>query len=87
MNISTLPTEDDLVAERIEHYRNREIERLREGFRRSISHLQDDAEKMTDYCRRLIREEADVSEELNELRAGINGLLLVVALLQREAGE
>ena len=57
----------------------------RECFRHKIKHLSDDAECAADFCRDLMQSGADVTEELNELQIAANGLMLVAALLNREA--
>ena len=56
----------------------------REAFRRKLKHIADDTEQATDYCRRLMREGADVSEELKELAQTGNGLALVAGILKLE---
>ena len=72
----------DPVARRRQH-----IEEIRrESFRHKLKHVANDSEQAVDYCRDLIRSGADVSEELDELICAANGLLLVAALLKREAG-
>ena len=67
---------------RQEHYNDIQ----RESLKRKLKHIADDSEQAVVYCRSLIRGGADVSEELDELTCTANGLLLVAALLKREAG-
>lgn len=57
----------------------------REGLKTKLKHIADDTEAATDYCRRLIRAGADVSEELKELETTGNGLALVAGLLKLES--
>lgn len=84
--IVTLSNVVEIAAlERMERDRNRTLDIYRENFRRYLSHMQDDNEKMQDYCRRLIREGADVSEELKELETLGHAALLVAALLTHQA--
>lgn len=88
---STAVTPNNIVEiaalERMERDRNRTLDVYRENFRRYLKHMHDDAEHMQDYARRLIREGADVSEELKELEIMGNAALLVAALLTREANS
>jgi hypothetical protein len=72
--------------ERAEQHRRRCIEQRLEHFSRKIANVADETERAVDDCRYLIREAVDVTEELKELECTANGLLLVVALLRREAG-
>lgn len=57
---------------------------LREGFRQKLTHIADDCEKATDYCRNLMKAGGDVSDELDELETTARALLLVALILKRE---
>ena len=72
-------------ADPIEQRRRHMAEIRREGFRQKIKHIADDTEQAVDYCRDLMRSGADVTEELKKMQVTANGLMLVAALLQREA--
>lgn len=70
----------DRIAARRKHL----AEVLREGLKRKLSHVADDCEKATDYCRDLMKTHEDVSEELDELETTARALLLVALILKRE---
>lgn len=75
----------DGTIERVCAQRSRRHEVLREVFTHRLSRLQDDAERMTDICRDLIRAGANPTEELKEAETFIKALSLLLMVLQREA--
>lgn len=75
----------DGAVERVCARRRHDGEVLREGFAQKAKHLQDDAERSLDYCRDMVRGRYDVTDELQELEAFANGLLLAVLLLKHQA--
>jgi hypothetical protein len=79
--IATLRDLDHVLA----RHRDRYVEVLRESLARKLDHANDDAEAAQDYCRKLIREGADITEDLKELECLGNAVLLVALMLRREA--
>lgn len=82
--MSDLAFVDDLDTIITRHVRSVE-EIYREGLKRNLSHATDNAERAQEYCMRLIREGADVSDEIKEMEQTARGALLVVLLLKRQA--
>jgi hypothetical protein len=83
LNFVTDGTIERVLRTQHAHY----VDVLREGFKRKLDHIANDCEKMTDYCRDLMKAGGDVSEELKEAETTANALLLVVLLLKREHGR
>jgi hypothetical protein len=61
-------------------------DRLREFIARHLKRMANHGEQAADYARILLRSGADVSDQLNEMEATANALLLTALLFKREAG-
>lgn len=76
--------------ERLEEIRDR-IKRTedarREGLRIQMKNMKNNAERVIDYLRDLQRGKSDVTEEFKEFEAFGHSVVLMVALLKREAAE
>ena len=82
-SISTLVSLEHLFAQ----HRDLDIERLEEGLARNISHMHDAGERAIEYCKKLMAEGADVSEEWKQMEALGHSLVLMVAFLRKEASK
>lgn len=82
-SISTLVSLEHLFA----LHRDLDIERLEEGLARNISHMHDAGERAIEYCKKLMAEGADVSEELKEMKALGLSFALMTETIKLEASR
>lgn len=81
--VDHIPNWIDDIASRREHYRDV----VRECFRKRVERIQNTCDEAVDHARDLMKAGGDIEEELKQLEQYGHSLLLVVALLRREAGK